>query len=137
MPSNPPPTEEQIERLRRAFPGRTLPPEFYADFPRMIDTEMQGLIDAAIMSTAKHLNRIVEDETLDDEEAIEGMIDHVLGYLRLVALGNIAFAPDGLGRVFRVDSPGPTPEEEAAIDRRLAAARPMVLDALRRHADPQ
>ncbi|MGV8038599.1 MAG: hypothetical protein AB2L07_00445 [Thermoanaerobaculaceae bacterium] len=50
--------------------------------------------------------------------------------LRLVALGCIVFPSDGVGRVVRVDSPGPTPDEEAAIERRLAAIRPMVLDAL-------
>ncbi|MCU0293198.1 MAG: hypothetical protein MUF10_14595 [Thermoanaerobaculaceae bacterium] len=136
MTSHPPPNE-QLDRLRHSFPGRTLPSGFYADFARMSDAEMRGLVDASIISTAKHLNRILEDETLDDEEAIESMIDHVLGYLRLVALGCIAFAPDGIGRVYRVDSPGATPEEEAAIDHRLAAARPSVFEALQQLVNPQ
>lgn len=136
MTSHPPPNE-QLDRLRDSFPGRTLPPDFYADFPRMSDAEMRGLVDASIMSTAKHLHRILEEATLDDEKAIESMIEHVLGYLRLVALGCVAFAPDVIGRVFRVDSPGATPEEEAAIDHRLAAVRPLVFEALQQLVNPQ
>jgi hypothetical protein len=55
----------------------------------------------------------------------------------LLTLGGIAFAPDGIGRVYRVDSPGATPEEEAAIDHRLAVARPLVFEALQQLVNPQ
>ncbi|MGV8038595.1 MAG: hypothetical protein AB2L07_00425 [Thermoanaerobaculaceae bacterium] len=125
------PTHEELEeRARRLFPGRTLPPGFYADFPALDEVEMRGLVDASIMSTADRLTSILEDESLDDADAIDRMIDHVVDYLRLVALGCVVFPSDGVGRVVRVDSPGPTPEEEAAIERRLAAIRPVILDAL-------
>lgn len=125
------PTPQELdERARRLFPGRTLPPGFYADFPALNDARMRALVDASIMSTADRLTSMLEDESLDDVDAIERMIDHVVDYLRLVALGCLVFHPDGTDRAYRVDSPGPTPEEEAAIERRLAAIRPMVLDAL-------
>lgn len=137
MTGTPPPTTDAAERFRRTLPGRTLPPDFYADFVQLDDTAMRSLIDASIMSAAERLNRIFKDDTLDDHAAMERMTDEIMGLLRLVARGNMAFAADGIGRIYRVDSPAPTPAEEAAIERRLTAARPLVSLAITQHLEPQ
>ncbi|HNX49960.1 MAG TPA: hypothetical protein PLS53_15380 [Thermoanaerobaculaceae bacterium] len=131
------PTAEQAAQLRQAFPVRHLPPGFYSSFARLDPDEQRGLVDASLIATAKHLDRICSDPSLDDEQAIEAMTDHVIGFLRLVALGNIALDKDLAGRVYRTDPPGPSPEETKSIEDCLHNLRPVVLEALKQHAWPE
>lgn len=137
MTGTPPPTDDRAERVRRAFPGRTLPSDYYTDFAQLDDTTMETLIDASIMSAAERLNRIYQDDTIDDATAMERMTDEIMHHLRMISRGFMAFTPDGIGRIYRVDSPRPSPAEEAAMDRRIAAARPLVSLTLAQHLEPQ